>query len=178
LWLTVKNVKLFWEKCDAREAFRPIWYSDITLEVRTKHQAQRASGTQTFKIEFVDSYQTVALIYQCQRCESIPTAFLVKRAGHDLFLEGRSPIEHIELPKFIPKQEEKWFRDAVIAFQTGKILAALFYLRTFIEQFARRKPNTLGDKKTPDVILSAYAPIPSPRTCGRRCHPSPSGTSN
>jgi hypothetical protein len=81
----------------------------------------------------------------------------VKREGTDLFLEGRSPIEHVELPKFIPKDDLKWFRDAVIAFQTGKVLAALFYLRTFIEQFARRKTNTLGDKKTGDEIMSAYA---------------------
>jgi hypothetical protein len=157
LWLPVKNVKLFCEKCDAREAFKPIWHSDITFEIRTKHKTQASLGTQNFKIEFVDSFQLFALTYQCQRCESLPTTFIVKRSGNDIFVEGRSPIEHIELPKFIPNQERKWFRDAVIAFQTGKILAALFYLRRFIEQFARRKTGTLGDKKTGDVIMSMYA---------------------
>ena len=83
--------------------------------------------------------------------------FLVKRDGTDLIIEGRSPIEHIELPAFIPKEEKHWFRDAVVAFQTGKVLAALFYLRTFVEQVARRMTGTLGDRKTGDEILSAYA---------------------
>jgi hypothetical protein len=157
LWLPLKNVKLFCIECDAREAFRPIWYEDMTFSIRGKHQTQRVLGTETFKIPFPDNFQLFALVYQCQRCESLPTAFIVKREGTDLFLEGRSPIEHVELPKFIPKDDLKWFRDAVIAFQTGKVLAALFYLRTFIEQFARRKTNTLGDKKTGDEIMSAYA---------------------
>jgi hypothetical protein len=157
LWLPVKNIKLFCERCDAREAFRPILHSDITFQVHTKHKTQKLLGTEPFKIQFPDNLQLFALVYQCQRCEFLPTAFIVRRAGTDLFLEGRSPIEHVELPKFIPKEEQKWFRDAVVAFQTGKVLAALFYLRTFIEQFARRKTNTLGDKKTGDEILSAYA---------------------
>jgi hypothetical protein len=83
--------------------------------------------------------------------------FLVKRNGLDLTVEGRSPIEHIEIPNYIPNDERHWFRDGVIAFQTGKILAALFYLRTFVEQFARRKTNMKDQKKTGEEILSAYA---------------------
>jgi hypothetical protein len=75
----------------------------------------------------------------------------------DLVVEGRSPIEHVELPNFIPKEEKKWFRDALIAFQTGKVLAALFYLRTFIEQFGRRKTNLKDQRKTGDEIMTAYA---------------------
>jgi hypothetical protein len=157
LWLLVKNVKLFCEKCDAREAFKPIWQSDITFEIQGKHKTQKALGMEAFRIQFPNHFRLFALVYQCQRCESLPTAFIVKQVDYDLFLEGRSPIEHVELPKFIPKEELKWFRDAVIAFQTGKVLAALFYLRTFIEQFARRKTGTQNDKKTGDEILSAYA---------------------
>ena len=157
LWLPVKNVKLFCTKCGAREAFRPISYADITGELHKKYGVQRSVGMETFKIQFSPNFQLFILVFLCQRCEFLPTAFLVKRVGSDLFIEGRSPIEHIELPKFIPKEEQKWFRDGVIAFQTGKILAALFYLRTFLEQFARRKTGTTGDKKTGDEIMSAYA---------------------
>ena len=157
LYLPAKNVKLFCVKCDAREAFRPIWFSDLTSQLRSKLKTQRTLGAESFKIQFPNNFQLLALVFLCQRCEFLPTAFIVKRTGLDLFLEGRSPIEHVELPSFIPKEEHKWFRDGVIAFQTGKILAALFYLRTFIEQFARRKTNTLGEKKTGDEIMSAYA---------------------
>jgi hypothetical protein len=157
LFIPVRNVKLFCQKCDAREAFKPILYSDVTFELLSKHNTQRVMRTETFKILYSTDFQLFVLVFQCQRCEFIPTVFIVKREGTDLMLEGRSPIEYVELPKFIPKEERKWFRDGVIAFQSGKVLAALFYMRTFIEQFARRKTGTLGDKKTGDEILTAYA---------------------
>ena len=157
LYLPVRNVKLFCGRCDAREAFRPIWFSDITEQLREKYKTQRALNAETFRIMFGNNFQLFDLVYQCQRCEHIPNAFLVKRQGNELVLEGRSPIENTELPTFIPREEKKWFRDSVIAFQTGNILAALFYLRTFIEQFARRKTGMLDDKRTGDELLSAYA---------------------
>lgn len=157
--LVVGNVKLFCSTCGGREAFRPIWFSDITNELVTENAKQAVSGTpQTFKVRFnPKTFQLFYLIFQCQRCEGAPEAFLLKRHEADLLIEGRSPIEHVELPSFIPREEKKWFRDSVVAFQTGKILAALFYLRTFIEQFARRKTGTQNDKKTGDEIMSSYA---------------------
>src|ERR1035437_661705 len=155
--LVVGNVKLFCKKCEGREAFRPIGFSDVTLSLRVKYEEQVQSGTPNLEISFPITFQLFVLVFQCQTCQGVPETFLVKRNGLDLVLEGRSPIEHVELPGFIPKDETHWFRDAVIAFQTGKVLAALFYLRTFIEQFARRKTGTQNDKKTGDEILSAYA---------------------
>jgi hypothetical protein len=151
--LVVGNVKLFCSKCDSREAFRPIWFSEITNELL---QQYNNSGQQKFKIAFDTTFQLFYVVYQCQRCEGKPEVFLVKRDELDLSIEGRSPIEHVEIPNYIPKDERKWFRDAVIAFQTGKILAALFYLRTFIEQFGRRKTNLVDEKKTGDEIMTAY----------------------
>lgn len=71
-------------------------------------------------------------------------------------LHGRSPMETLELPVQIPKPELKFYRDALIAYNTGKILAALFYLRTFIEQFGRRITGKTG-KVTGDEIFDAYA---------------------
>ncbi len=44
----------------------------------------------------------------------------------------------------------------------GKTLAALFYLRTFIEQFARRITGTQG-KETGDVIMDKYSATLPPR---------------
>jgi hypothetical protein len=155
--LVVGNVKLFCKKCEGREAFRPIGFSDVTQSLRVKYEEQVVSGIPNLEISFPVTFQLFVLIFQCQVCQGIPETFLVKRDGMDLFLEGRSPIEHVELPKFIPKEEQKWFRDALIAFQSGKILAAIFYLRTFVEQFARRVTNTQNDKKTGEIILSAYA---------------------
>ncbi len=151
--LIVGNVKLFCSKCDSREAFRPVWFVDITNQLLQPLVVKDSK----FKVAFQSSFQLFALVFQCQRCQGLPEVFIVKRNGYDLSLEGRSPIEHVEIPKFIPQDERKWFRDAVIAFQTGKTLAALFYLRTFIEQFARRKTNLRTDKRTGDEIMTAYA---------------------
>lgn len=53
-------------------------------------------------------------------------------------------MEYVDVPKCIPKEERNLFRDAMIAAHGGKILAALFYLRVFIEQFARRVIGETG----------------------------------
>ncbi len=149
--LIVGNVKLFCGTCDAREAFRPIWFSDITNSLLQENLQE-----DKFKVAFRNNFQLFFLVYQCQHCEGVPEAFVVRRSSLDLSIEGRSPIEHVEIPHYIPKPEKHWFRDAVIAFQTGKVLAALFYLRTFIEQFARRKTTLQQAKATGDEIMTAY----------------------
>jgi hypothetical protein len=43
--------------------------------------------------------------YQCQYCEGAPEGFLVRKTGWIFALDGRSPMEHIELPKYIPENE-------------------------------------------------------------------------
>jgi hypothetical protein len=68
-------------------------------------------------------------------------------------------MEHIELPRYIPKTEAHLFRDAMIAWHAGKNLAAVFYLRCFIEQFARRQTGLLKQRKTGDEIMDAYAEV-------------------
>jgi hypothetical protein len=111
-----------------------------------------------------ESLQLFVLVYQCQRCEGIPVAFFVKSdETKKLVLVGRFPIEHMEIHSAIPNKEEKWFRDAVIACQSGKTLAGLFYLRSFIEQFARRVTGMLDIKETGDAILSAYSDTLPPK---------------
>lgn len=59
------------------------------------------------------------------------------------------------VPIYIPKPEQPLYRDAVIAIHAGKTLAALFYLRTFIEQFARRQTLPKG-RLTGDELMNAY----------------------
>jgi hypothetical protein len=156
--LVVINVKLFCAKCGCKEAFRPIWVEDVTNQIRLLHYQQKVAVSRPVStLSFWASFQHIVLVFQCQRCEGKPVAFLLKRDGMDLYLEGRSPIEHVEIHPALPKKEGKWFRDAVVAHQSGKTLAGFFYLRTFIEQFARRLTGTLNDKKSGDEIMSAYS---------------------
>ena len=100
-------------------------------------------------------FQLLSLTYECQRCKNSLVSFLVRRNSWHLVLDGRSPMEHIEVPPFIPKVEQSFYRDAVIAVHGGKTLAGLFYLRTFIDQFARRQTGKTG-KVTGDEIMDAY----------------------
>ena len=158
--LIVPHASLFCKSkmCGRREAFAPIWYKDITNEIRISGM----SG-ETRAATLPDSFQMFLFIYQCQRCLGKPESFLVRRDGWTLSLHGRSPIEHVELPKYIPETESSFYRDAIIAFNTGKVLAALFYLRTFIEQFARRLTGMTG-RATGEEILDAYylkLPVPT-----------------
>lgn len=150
LTLVLKSVKLFCSACDSKEAFRPVWWTDATNELRKPASRERLIGS------LPPQYQLFAIAYQCQRCTGTPHGFLVRRENWALYLDGRSPFEEIEIPAFIPRAERNHYRDAVIATHGGKILAALFYLRTFIEVFARRQTNLPG-RVTGDDLMSAYA---------------------
>jgi hypothetical protein len=141
LTLVVENVKLFCSKCGSSEVFMPVWYQDLTNEL-TKYQ--RYSHSVVANINLPAAFQLFAIVLQCQRCTGKPEAVLIRREDWRLSLHGRSPMEHVDVPKCIPKEERHLFRDAIIAAHGGKTLAGLFYLRAFIEQFARRIVGETG----------------------------------
>lgn len=152
--LMIGNVKLFCSACKEREIFSPLWYRDIHNELRkpTRTPIRELEETPGGKV-----VQLFCLVYECQRCKGEPDGFLVRREGWHLILDGRSPMEHIEVPNHIPKPERPFFRDAMIAMHGGKTLAALFYLRKLIEQFARRQTGKCGLRATGDEIMEAYS---------------------
>lgn len=166
--LVLKNVKIYCAVCGSSEVYEPIWFTDAANEV-----LKRTTSGEFLEVPLKNNYQLIFLVFQCQRCKSDPEGFLVRRTGHSLCLEGRSPIEHIDLPAYMPRKESRLFSDAIIAFNAGKILAGLFYLRAFIEQFARRQTK-LGGRVTGDEIMECYGKllpedlrsrIPSLREC-------------
>lgn len=149
LWITLPHPSLYCNSkgCKRRETFTPIWYTELS-------QAMATDATPK-KVTLPDGFQMFTLVYQCQRCLGKPEAFLIRRDLLTFYLEGRSPIERVEVPKFVPEKEEHYYSDAVVAFNSGKVLAALFYLRTFVEQFARRITGKTG-RATGEEILDAY----------------------
>jgi len=150
LTLVVSNVKIFCAECQSREAFRPIWYRDLANELAG---IARRDGPDPSSLP--PDFQLFFLAFQCQVCGGAPEAFIVRRRGWNLFHEGRSPIEFVEIPSYLPKEEREFFRDAIIARNTGRTLAGLFYLRTFIEQFARRRTGSMG-RLAGDQIFDEY----------------------
>lgn len=91
--------------------------------------------------------QSFAFTFSCQSCpENSPTmlTYMVTRKSQKVTLTGRSEFEFVDVPKCIPKEEKKFFSDAIISKNAGKPLAALFYLRTFVEQYLRRITDESG----------------------------------
>jgi hypothetical protein len=68
----------------------------------------------------------------------------------------------VEVPAYVPGKESWLYRDAVIAFNSGKVLAALFYLRTFVEQFARRVTGLTGRATGEEILSEYYEILPAP----------------
>jgi hypothetical protein len=84
--------------------------------------------------------QVLALKYSCQSCRSEDVVFLVRRERSKLTLTGRTPIEHVDIPKSLPNEVERFYAGAVVAHQSGQTLAGNFLLRTLIEQWVRTFP--------------------------------------
>jgi hypothetical protein len=99
--------------------------------------------------------QDFLFAFQCQSCRAQPEAFLVRRRGLKLTLCGRSPMEYVCVPEVIPKGVRKYLSDAIVAGQSGKVLAGLYYLRVLIEQHARAAVSNSENSKV-DQALDSY----------------------
>ncbi len=117
------TAKLFCRTCDRIEAYNPVYANDILAEAGC-----RRGG---------DTVQVFALGYLCQSCKLMPEYFLVKRKGLKLLLSGRTPIETVTVPPHIERRVAKYYSSTLVAFNSGQTLAALFLLRTLIEQYIR-----------------------------------------
>lgn len=147
--LLVQNIKLYCSRCKQNETFSPTCYVDLAKAVDDRHGREHRIAAPPH------GYQVFGLLFQCERCKTLPVSFLVKRRAWRLTVEGRSPFEEVVLPPFIPKKEAWLLSGAIVAAQTSNTLAGLFYLRSFIEQFARRQTG-ITDRKTGEEILDAY----------------------
>lgn len=138
------DLKLYCKVCDRVEPYNSV--SSINILNRTKP----IEGGFYFKGKLTQAY---CLTYLCQSCKSIPEVFLIRRFGTRLTISGRAPMEHVPIPKEIPKDVENYYSDAVVAFQSGQILAALFLLRTLCEQWVRKYA---GSSDKADIALDKY----------------------
>jgi hypothetical protein len=129
LAFNIPDVKLFCYKCDRIEPFNYL-YGRNELENHSVYTGSTLTDKQPNTQIFVFSFL-------CQSCKSIPEVFLVRRQGGKLTLCGRSPIEHVEQPRSIPKVVAHYYSDAVVAHQSGQTLAGVFLFRVLIEQWVQ-----------------------------------------
>ncbi len=125
--LTLPDIKIYCRNCDRIEAFNAQYCKDCYSENIIVDSIKQEPTIQVFVFS-----------YLCQSCKSIPEFFMVRREARKLTLSGRSPIEHVAVPKVIPKEVVQFFSGAIIAHQSGQTLAGLFLLRTFIEQWVKK----------------------------------------
>lgn len=139
---TVPDLTLYCTHCGKPQPFNPL---DSTLLLRSEHEwGINERGAQ---------HQVYSLTYLCQGCKRIPEVFLVTRKGLKFTLTGRSVLEHVHVASEIPKRIEEWYSGAVVARQSGQVLAGLFMLRVCCEQWARAYA-TPGEKT--DVAIEKY----------------------
>lgn len=144
------TVKIACAKCDSIKPPHNPGYSELTVD-----------STSVLTVNG-GSIQIFALPYQFQSCKCEPLFFLVRREGLKLTLVGRSQFQEVSVPEFIPKNHRRFYRNAIIADQTGFTLAAALYLRTVIEQyFYQTIPETeikaIRGNPTGDELAELYA---------------------
>ncbi|MGO9062306.1 MAG: hypothetical protein ACLQU2_33830 [Candidatus Binataceae bacterium] len=100
--------------------------------------------------------QLFILPLRCQGCRSNLIVFLVSRKGRKIQIVGRSEFEEIKVPDYVNRRERKFYSDAVIAFNCGQVLPAIFMLRTLIEQHMRRVTECSDINIRGDALCDLY----------------------
>lgn len=88
------NVELFCESddCQKRQAHRAVWSTEIVGQIQ-------ADILVNPKLVVPRYAQIFVVAYRCERCHREPQVLLIRRSGWKFSIEGRSPIEHVEVPR-------------------------------------------------------------------------------
>lgn len=146
LRLNAPDVKLYCNASTCRrvEPFNAVDCTDVFRDARLENPVR----------------QMFVFKYVCQSCKGEPTVFLVRRHGLKLTLVGRSPFEHVEVPKVIPRSVESFYSGAVVAHQSNQTLAGNFILRTLVEQWVRSFPPAAA-MRAEDALDWYYRHLPT-----------------
>jgi hypothetical protein len=112
------------------------------------------AGPQSFSLG-KGGEQVFSFPLQCQSCRQNIIVLLIRRIGRKLMLVGRSEFEKVQIPSYIPKSQAEFYSRAIIAFNSGEGLAALFLLRTLIEQHMRTVSGS--DELRGDALCDEYS---------------------
>jgi len=150
IYVVFSTIKTHCTKCGQPEPHNPVYARDVNADLASRSRAYGQGTLQHFVAGYV-----------CQACKVLLQFFMIRREGLKLSLTGRSPMEQVAVPDVIPKAQRKYYSGAIVAFQSGQVLPALFMLRTFVEQFAA---SQVEDKTLrADAALNAYmAALPEP----------------
>ena len=134
----LRPVKTMCGQCHSIESFNP------------------SNGALTASFDMSPFEQVFCMPLQCQACRSNVIVFLVRRDRSKIQLVGRSEFEEVAAPASIPKGQKKLYSDAVVAFNSGQVLPALFLLRCVIEQYMRQTTKKT-EKLRGEELCDKYA---------------------
>lgn len=126
------TAKMYCPTCERFEPYNPVSGIDVFMPYQKIEPLSRPAHV----------HQQFTLLYRCQSCKTTPVVLGVAKIAWIFVNCGRYPMEHVEVPKFLPKKEAHFYGDSRIAFNSGQVLAAIFLLRTFIEQFVKDAAGT------------------------------------
>jgi len=153
------TMKVYCSTCNRQEAFNPVFAESLLEKAWVDYELKEVPAHDGEKSSPGKTVQVFALGFQCQSCKGLSEFFLIRREGLKLMLHGRSPMEHVVVPSFIPRSVRQYYGRAIVAFQSGETLAAIFLLRVLIEQYARDKSND-KDSKVEPLIDEYMAGLP------------------
>ncbi len=133
-----QTLSLFCSECDSNEPFNFIDAFCLTQS--------------NINNLYDPNIQVFSASYQCQLCKNKPEIFLIRRKNLKISIDGRTPIQQVEVSKFLPKDQREFIRKSGIAFNSGEILAALFFQRTFLEQYVRKATNDFETRELEKVF--------------------------
>ena len=142
LYFSLPPVRTLCSTCDSVEPF------DILNEFPLAH-------TMPISLGFLGQ-QVFVWPLKCQGCRSKVMVFMVSRSGLKIQLVGRSEFEEIKAPDYVNKRERKFYSDAVIAFNCGQVLPAIFMLRTLVEQHMGRVTGCSDINVRGDALCDLY----------------------
>jgi len=146
---TPPTIKAFCSVCESIQPYNSIHGADVSKDFRDTNFG-----------EYPVTIQIFLFVYECQSCKSPPEVFMIRRERMKLIQSGRTPMEQIEIPKFVPKTQRKFFSDAIIASNSGQILAGKFLLRTFIEQYIRDFTKDKASQNIDELFEKYSASLP------------------
>lgn len=139
------NIRIYCDNCENLMPFSAI-SSDSTFHGASSSKLATATIGQVFRLS-----------YKCEGCSTNRVDFMVVRSVLKMTIAGRWPISHVEVPSFVPNVCKKYYSGSIIASHTNNHLAAIFLLRTAIEQFwvsMGLRPN--GAKVSGDKMATEY----------------------
>lgn len=142
---TLPTIEIYCSCCKKNFPFKPVYglcKSDIGLQK-------------------LPNAQWIFLAYSCQGCDGEAIRFMVRRSDDKLSICGRDPMEFADIPAVIPIRQRAWFKKAIVAAQSGQILAGIFMLRVLVEQYWREITEVAdainhSGRQSGDVMGNAY----------------------